>query len=168
MALFTATAALTAVADLLAKALVFRLIPDEGQSLGVIPGFFHLSHVLNRGGVFGVLQGRVWFFVVFSLAAIGFVLWLFATQGGESRWLTVALGLVLGGAVGNLYDRVFLGHVRDFLDFHFGQWRYPAFNVADSAICVGVAVLAILSLFCAPEKRKRRAEEETSPAEDSD
>ena len=146
VALFSVTAAAVAAVDLVSKAVVFHRFPLPGQGAQVLRGFFCLTHVQNRGGVFGALQGEVWFFILFSALAIGFVLWLFVTQGGTDRILTFALGLVMGGAVGNLYDRLMLGHVRDFLDFRFGKWAYPTFNIADSAICVGVGLLALASL----------------------
>ena len=155
-ALFLGAALGVSVVDLWSKALAFaRLGP--GEALEVIHGFFYLRLSRNAGGVFGVGQGRVGFFVAFSLVAVVFILWMFWTQGGHDRLLALGLGLVLGGAVGNLYDRVALNYVRDFLDFRFGGWSYPTFNIADSAICIGVGLL-LISSFRKPAEPAPKAE----------
>ncbi|MCA1808601.1 MAG: signal peptidase II [Kiritimatiellia bacterium] len=110
-----------------------------GQTWQVIPGFFNLTHVRNTGAVWGILQQQNAWLVVFSLGALImlglFRRWLLHVQGIHR----LVLGLLLGGVLGNLIDRVKLGWVVDFFDFHFAGRHWPAFNVADAAICVGVA-----------------------------
>jgi len=112
----------------------------------VIPltGFFNLVHVHNTGAAFSLFADQPgWqqtFFVVLALVAAGVILYLLRKTRGQPLFCA-ALALILGGAVGNLVDRVRYGHVIDFLDFYLGTWHWPAFNVADSAITVGAALL---------------------------
>ena len=104
---------------------------------------------------FGLLGGAAvppWLLGAFAgLVAVGLTVWLARVSG---RWLALGIGLVIGGAVGNIIDRLRLGAVADFLDFHLGVHHWPAFNVADAAISVGLAVLVIDSLLIRPERRK--------------
>ncbi len=138
-------ALLVIVADQVTKVAVLERF-ELGERLSVIPGFFDLTLLFNRGAAFSFLAGhdgwQRWFFVVIALAASGFILHLLMHHGHQ-RMFSVALGLILGGAVGNVIDRLIHGQVVDFLLFHQGNWYFPAFNVADSAITVG-AVLLIL------------------------
>lgn len=110
-----------------------------------VTGFFNLTLVYNRGVSFGLFAGdsvlMQWGFVALALAVAGFLArWLWR---GEGRLSSIALGLIIGGAVGNAIDRIWLGAVVDFLDFHVGGYHWPAFNIADSAIAIGVAGLVI-------------------------
>jgi signal peptidase II len=106
-----------------------------------------LSLVLafNTGAAFSFLAGQDgwqrWLFTAIAIAACAFMVWLL--RRGGSRWLSVGLALIVGGALGNLYDRLTLGHVVDFILVHYGTWTFPAFNVADSAITVGAAALIL-------------------------
>lgn len=122
------------------------------DTFAVIPGFFNIVHTQNRGAAFGMFAEsggplRTLLLVVVSIAVLGFVgvsLWSPARTGFiPSRLLSAGLSLVLGGALGNVYDRVLRGSVTDFLQFFFGSYEFPSFNVADSAITVGAALLAI-------------------------
>jgi signal peptidase II len=123
----------------------FRL----GESIPVIQGFFNLTYIRNTGAAFGILAQadpafRVPFFVIVPLVALGAIAYIFRKIPAEDLKLSTALSLVISGAVGNLLDRVLLGYVIDFLDFHWGyRYHFPAFNVADIAICVGVGVLML-------------------------
>ena len=109
-----------------------------------------LSVVLafNPGAAFSFLAGedgwQRWLFTAIAIAACGFMLWML--RRGGSAWLNAGLALIVGGALGNLYDRMTLGHVVDFIFVHYGSWTFPAFNVADSAISVG-AVLMLWAAF---------------------
>lgn len=122
------------------------------DSVQVIPGFFKLTHVTNGGAAFGLFSDspselRVVFLIFFSMLALVVVsalLWRH-TQGLNST--AFALSLILGGALGNLWDRVLSGHVVDFLEFYIGRYVWPDFNVADSAIVVGAAILMAEILF---------------------
>ena len=116
------------------------------RSLELLP-VFNLTLVFNRGAAFSFLSDaggwQRWFFVVLSsVVSLVLVAWLARLKNGE-RFTAIAVSLVLGGAIGNLVDRLQHGHVVDFLDFHWQQWHFPAFNVADSAITIGVLLLIL-------------------------
>ncbi len=113
-----------------------------GQALPVIDGFFAITHVLNRGIVFGFFQGGyIWLFLLLTLVAMGLIVSFYRQLGERDVLAASALGLILGGALGNGIDRLFRSAVVDFLHFDFGWFVYPDFNVADSGIVVGVALL---------------------------
>ena len=131
-----------------------------GQSTPVISGFFSLTHVHNTGAAFGMMADahpafRVPFFLIVPLVALLVIGYIFKRLPDKSVLLSCALSLVIGGAMGNLLDRARLGFVVDFLDFYWQHYHFPAFNVADSAICVGVGVL-MLDLFTTNELEKGR------------
>lgn len=121
---------------------VFRL----HQSVPVIPGFFHLTYVRNKGAAFGILADssvRIPFFISVSIIAMIGILW-YMNRINHNRKLTIfALSLVFAGAFGNLIDRIRFGEVIDFLDVFWRSYHWPAFNVADSAITIGVSLLFI-------------------------
>ncbi|HEY2937335.1 MAG TPA: signal peptidase II [Gaiellaceae bacterium] len=148
--LFLAAVALAAAfADQLTKQIVSsRLALDE--SVHVV-GPLTIHHVQNSGIAFGLFASATVVVIVLTAAAVAWMLWFFARSGQRHPVLPVALGLVIGGSVSNLIDRVRLGHVTDFLDLRF----WPAFNLADTFICVGVAIL-ILTLVAADRPRLRR------------
>lgn len=108
------------------------------QSIPVIPRVFHITYVRNPGAAFGILPNQRLFFVVVTLVVLG-VLIYFANQQGNSDLLLTSFGLMLGGAVGNLIDRIFWITVIDFFDFRV----FPVFNIADSAIVIGVGLFAL-------------------------
>jgi len=122
-----------------------RIVFHEGESVPVIPGVFNLTYVRNIGAAFGLFPGRQPVFIATSLAVL-FVVAAYWRRARPAEWpVVVALGLVSAGALGNLIDRAFLGQVTDFFDFTLID--FPVFNVADSAIVVGVGVLAMWILF---------------------
>jgi signal peptidase II len=145
MAPWLALAATVIVLDRLTKAMVEARF-QYAERLPVIDGFFDLVLVYNTGAAFSFLSDAGgWqrpFFIVVAIAASALILWLLRRHAAE-RWFALGLALILGGALGNLYDRIALGHVVDFLLFHFRGWHYPAFNVADSAITVGAVILVL-------------------------
>lgn len=139
---------LVVVADLWSKALVldhFRL----HERLELLP-FFNLTLAFNRGAAFSFLAGasgwQRWFFIAVAVVVSVVILVWMARARASEKLLGLALALVLGGAIGNVWDRIVHGHVVDFLDFHWAGWHFPAFNVADSAITLG-AVLLVLDMF---------------------
>ena len=144
------------VADQLSKLAMIALFqPGEER---VVTGFFSLVLAFNTGAAFSFLRDvALWpryLFSAIAIAAGGLIVWLLR-RGGD-RLYCAGLALILGGAVGNLWDRLTLGHVVDFLLFHWDRWYYPAFNIADSAITVGAALL-ILDSF---GRRRDRPEPE--------
>ncbi len=121
---------------------------EPHQILSVISGFFNLVLVKNRGMAFGIFNQTgsgffCYFLLATTIAAIGVILFFFYWIKVNQKWLTIGLSLILGGAIGNLVDRVRFGYVIDFLDFFLKDFHWPAFNVADSAVTVGVFWLLI-------------------------
>ncbi|MFZ4480405.1 MAG: signal peptidase II [Rhodoferax sp.] len=120
-----------------------------------VTSFFNIVRVHNSGAAFSFLSDasgwQRWFFSVIGLVAATLMIWLLKSHGGQ-RLFSFALACILGGALGNVLDRMLYGHVIDFLDFHWRHWHFPAFNVADSAITIGAACLILDELL-----RVRRA-----------
>ena len=143
-------------ADQLSKLAMIALFQPGEES--VVTGFFSLVLAFNTGAAFSFLRDVAgwprYLFSAVAIAAGGLIIWLLR-RGGD-RLYCAGLALILGGAAGNLWDRLTLGHVVDFLLFHWDRWYYPAFNVADSAITVGAALL-ILDSF---GRRRDRPEPE--------
>lgn len=137
--------------DQATKALVLAHLPLHA-SIPVIPGFFDLTHVQNPGGAFGFLAQlrpglRGLIFTAVAALAAGLIAALYLKTPHEKRLTRTGLALVFGGAVGNLVDRLRFGAVVDFLDLYLGNYHWPAFNVADSAITIGVGLFAGQMLF---------------------
>ena len=134
------SAAVVGVDQLSKWALIAMLQPGDQR---VVTGFFSLVLTFNTGAAFSFLRDAGdwarYLFSAVAIAAAGLIVWLLR-KGGDG-WYCAGLALILGGALGNLWDRLTLGRVVDFLLFHWERWYYPAFNVADSAITVGAALL---------------------------
>lgn len=147
MKIFALVAAAVLVLDQITKlAVTAALAPYE--IVETVPGFFNIVHYLNPGAAFGILNksGISGKLILIGVSIGTLVLLASMVRGSRERLYTFALSLIAGGAAGNLVDRIRQGSVIDFLDFHIGGHHWPAFNVADSAITVGVG-LAILSFF---------------------
>ena len=134
---------------------VTKLLVDKTmtlyQSIEVIPNFAHFTYLRNTGAAFGFLAGarsslRIVFFALISSVAIGCIVYLIRGLRPPQKALLISLSLILGGAIGNLIDRLRLGEVIDFIDLHWYDIHWPAFNVADSAISIGVVLLFIQML----------------------
>ncbi len=140
-------AAVIAISDQVTKAVVEGWI-ERGEVIR-ITGFFNLVLAYNSGAAFSFLAGaggwQRWFFVSIASVATVVIAWLLYRHRDEGLFCA-GLSLILGGAIGNLWDRIALGHVVDFLDFHAAGWHWPAFNVADSGITVGAALLILDSM----------------------
>lgn len=144
-------AAVVFVLDRLTKVWIERTV-DEWQTLVVIPGLFNIVHAKNKGAAFGIFaegdsQLRTFLLIGVSLGVLVFISYLLLKPGeggfAATPLTTIGLALVMGGALGNIYDRVAYGQVTDFLEFYQGDWRFAAFNVADSAISVGAGLLIL-------------------------
>ena len=156
---------LVLVFDMLTKYLLIgSLIPNVGDQASFIEGFINFVHVQNDGASGGILGGQTALLIVITLVLLGVLIWyyLLKLKDQQNKYLTllsVAMGMIFGGSLGNLYDRVIFGYVRDFINFQF--INFPVFNIADSAITIGVILLVIYFLceyIFAVKKEKKRIE----------
>ncbi|NCF24310.1 MAG: lipoprotein signal peptidase [Gammaproteobacteria bacterium] len=159
-------AVLVVLADQATKEAIIRWVPLYGDV--PINDFINLTHQQNTGAAFSFLAGaggwQRWFFVLLaSVVSVVLVVWLWRIRSSNLLVLSAGLTLVLGGAIGNLADRIRLGYVTDFIQVWFGSWAFPSFNVADSAITVGAALLIIDSLFLSG--KEKAAPPEAAPPE---
>jgi len=132
------------IVDQLTKAIVDRTMPLH-SSIPLVDGFFNLTYIRNTGAAFGLFAGshevfRLPFLIGVSILAIGFILVMLKRLRESETGLAAALAFILGGAIGNLIDRIAYGEVIDFLDVYWSIYHWPAFNVADSFITIGVAI----------------------------
>lgn len=146
------------IIDQISKIIVAGAI-DRYEYVKVIDGFFNLVHVRNRGMVFGLMNrpdiGPGYYFLVFTtIAAVLLIFFWFFRLKKEDGGLLIGLSLILGGAVGNLIDRLRLREVIDFLDFHVGAYHWPSFNIADSSITVGALWLVVYILFFQSQEKR--------------
>lgn len=139
--------------DLISKIYIFSLIQKTNENQIVITSFFSLVQVLNKGISFGMFNNIKNSQIIFSLLqtsiAIILTFWLLKTN---NLYISVALGLIIGGAFGNIIDRIINGAVADFLDFHINGYHWPAFNLADSSVFIGVAMLIFEEVFIKNKK----------------
>lgn len=142
--------ALVFVLDQLTKGWINARLPlgayGPGGSIEIFPGFFYLAHVGNTGAAWSMFTGAGLWLALLAVSTLVAIFFWRRPLGLRSGSAQGAFGLLCGGIVGNLVDRVVHGHVIDFLDFHFGSYTYPTFNVADSGICVGVFWYVLWSL----------------------
>lgn len=137
--------------DQFTKWLIVKHLPLY-SNITVIDHFFNITHVLNPGGAFGFFAEqspgiRKFIFLFLSSGVALFVLWLYRKTAGSHIFLSYGLALIFGGAIGNLIDRFRFGSVVDFLDFYAGAFHWPAFNIADSAITIGMGILIYHVIF---------------------
>jgi signal peptidase II len=149
-------AALVVIADRATKWLVARSIPLNDVGIQVIPGVFRITHVENRGAAFGLFaeSPSAWklsLLVLLSMAAMAVIVYLLWKSSFALNSTAVALSLILGGAAGNFWDRIVRGRVVDFLHFYIGDYAWPDFNVADSAIVIGAILLIADIVFSKPK-----------------
>jgi len=142
---------LVVLADQVTKALIFAYLPYH-QSITVVPGFFDITHIHNPGGAFGLMANmsetlRTIVFLLASSLAVGLIFYFYIKTPPSYVFLAVGFALIFGGAIGNLIDRVRLGIVIDFIDVYIGDYHWPAFNIADSAITVGIIIFGYHILF---------------------
>jgi signal peptidase II len=135
------------IADQITKFLIINYLPFN-HNIPVIAGFFNIVHINNPGGAFGLLanlspQWRTIIFLFISSLAVGLIFYFYRKTPQSHPWLAAGFALIFGGAIGNLIDRLRFGFVIDFLDFYFAEYHWPAFNIADSAITVGMVIFVI-------------------------
>jgi signal peptidase II len=148
---FAITATVIILLDQVTKALVLQYL-QLYDAVSIVPGFFNLTHIRNPGGAFGVLAGggstlRNMLFLGAGSVALGMILFFLRATPDKERLMRFTLALIFGGAIGNIIDRMRFGEVVDFLDFYLGSLHWPAFNVADSAITVGIGLFIYHIIF---------------------
>ena len=158
-------AVLVAAADQISKYIVIKNI-KPGQMIPVIDNFFYLTLIRNKGAAFSMLlNGRIFFLILTPIVAAVLIYFLIKSK---SAFLKLSLALILGGAVGNYIDRLFIGSVTDFFSFRFGSYPFAIFNVGDSIICVGTALLAVYLLFIYKEPGKKNLKQENAGEENAE
>ncbi len=179
--LFFALGIFGALADLVSKSLIFNRYFDTSgnyvEPVWLVGEYLGIQCSTNPGALFGMGNGLSWLFATISVFAIlGLLVWLFVFRGAADRWITIATGLIFGGIIGNLYDRIGLGwnpeypesvktNVRDWIHFHIeGVWPFdpwPNFNIADSLLVCGAIMLFLHAIFVGdPNAQKSSSEEE--------
>lgn len=143
---FWGSAFLGFVLDQFTKWIIFKKLKEAGE-VSIIPGFLNLLCIENRGSIFGFAQGKSRALIFFSFIAIGVIIWVYF-RSKKSLLMNLSLGLILAGAVGNLWDRIIYRYVRDFIDIHLGTAYYwPTFNIADALICFGIGLMVLETYF---------------------
>jgi signal peptidase II len=137
--------------DQFTKELILRYLPFN-RTVPVIKGFFNITHIHNPGGAFGLMANlsptlRMIIFLFISSLAVGLIFYFYKKTPTKYSLLAAAFALIFGGAIGNLIDRIRFGMVIDFLDFYVGKLHWPAFNIADSAITIGIGIFLYHLLF---------------------
>ena len=155
-ALVILVALIVVILDQISKHIIVQTI-NLHESIPVINGFFNLVHIRNRGIAFGLLNSAdhsLGFFIQVPaiIAAILILIWWLQNSSDKDRHLFFGLALIIGGAVGNLIDRLRYREVIDFLDFHIGSYAWPSFNLADSAVTIGAIYLGIVLVFYNKQK----------------
>lgn len=137
---FGLLSALVIAIDLYTKYWIEQTL-NLGSSITIIPGFFDLHYLRNTGAAWSMLDGKRWFFIILGCIVTLVLLYYFLRE--EKPWYSLGIALMLAGTVGNLYDRMVLGYVRDMLAFNLFGYHFPVFNVADSALVIGVLILVV-------------------------
>ena len=136
--------------DLLSKHYITQELEEVGQSKDFLPGFINFIYIQNTGAAWGMLAGRPVFLIIVSLIILGFYIWFYISrlkklQNRTSITLAISVGLIVGGCIGNLVDRIAFGYVRDFINFQFMD--FPVFNIADIALTIGIIIMVIYFIF---------------------
>lgn len=135
------------IIDIISKLVVSNLM-DVYDSIVIIKNFFYITYVRNTGAAWSIFEGEILGLVIVSLIIISFIIYYISKQKNKTRLEKISYSLILGGAFGNLLDRIVYGYVVDFLDFNIFGYDYPIFNLADSFIFVGVVMLIIHTWRC--------------------
>ena len=155
---FALVMALIIILDFITKIIMLDLIFNPPRVIALLP-ILNLAPVWNEGISFGLFQdGGIFIRLGISALAVAVVIWLFFQLPTLPKWQKLAAAFISGGAIGNVIDRIIYGKVVDFVDFHLGNWHYPAFNIADSAIFIGV-ILWIITLWWDAKKAQPQKDE---------
>lgn len=159
---FWLAAAFVIVLDQITKQLFWH----NGRNYEIIDGFLRITLVKNAGAAFGLFQGGRFFFIIASVVAIAFIVYVAVRLPRDELFRRILLGMILGGAVGNLIDRVYAGEVIDFVDMGFGVHRWPVFNVADMGVSIGATILLVYLLRNPHHRAEEQQPTTTVTAED--
>lgn len=147
---FAIVAVCGVIVDVVSKWIVFSKL-DEFEKISLIPGLINILQSKNEGVVFGLFPGKTNVFIVFSFIAIAAIIYIYIKADKSLFVSNFALGFILAGAAGNLWDRIWYGYVRDFIDLHIGnKYHWPTFNIADGLICIGISIMVFAS-FSSPK-----------------
>lgn len=146
------------ILDLLTKNFIIKLIPNEGDAIKVLPGFINFVHVKNTGAAWGILAGRPIFLIIISIIILGLYLTFYIIRNKKHKCKTspvfsISVGLIAGGCIGNLVDRIVFGYVRDFINFEFIS--FPVFNFADVSLTFGIILMIIYFFFIYSKEEKK-------------
>jgi len=120
---------------------------ELGTSIPIIDNVLYITSHRNRGAAWGILENKMWFFYIITVVFVGFIVFYMKKYAKTDKLLGISLGLILGGAIGNFIDRVFRQEVVDFIHVYIFSYNYPVFNIADSALCIGVVLIIIQTLL---------------------
>lgn len=141
--------------DQLTKWLVVKNM-ELGESIAIINDFFYITSHRNRGAAWGILEGKMWFFYVITIVVIGVIIYYFEKHAKGKPLFQTSLVFILGGAIGNFIDRVFRKEVVDFLDTYIFTYDFPIFNIADSALTVGVVLMFLQMMKEGREEKEKK------------
>ncbi|PMC38362.1 signal peptidase II [Bacillus sp. UMB0899] len=147
-------AGLIIIIDQLTKWLIVKNM-EIGDHIPVIENFLYITSHRNRGAAWGILQGQMWFFYIITAIVIVGLIYYIQKHTKQNVVMGVALGFMLGGAIGNFIDRLFRKEVVDFINTYIFSYDFPIFNIADSALCIGVGLLFIHMLFFEGKKKEQ-------------
>jgi signal peptidase II len=132
--------------DQISKWLIVKNM-ELGTSIPIIDNVLYITSHRNRGAAWGILENKMWFFYIITVVFVAFIVFYMKKYAKTDKLLGISLGLILGGAIGNFIDRVFRQEVVDFIHVYIFSYNYPVFNIADSALCIGVVLIIIQTLL---------------------
>jgi len=143
--------------DQVTKWIIVRYM-ELGDSIQIIPNFLYITSHRNRGAAWGILQGQMWFFYIVTIIVVVMLVLYIRSLKPKQRLFGIALSFMLGGAIGNFIDRIFRKEVVDFIDTYIFTYDFPIFNIADSALVIGVGLILILTIFEGKLEKERTNE----------
>lgn len=132
--------------DQISKWLIVKNM-ELGTSIPIIDNVLYITSHRNRGAAWGILENKMWFFYIITVVFVAFIVFYMKKYAKTDKLLGISLSLILGGAIGNFIDRVFRQEVVDFIHVYIFSYNYPVFNIADSALCIGVVLIIIQTLL---------------------
>jgi len=153
--------------DQVTKYAVNQTIPQDGEA-ELIPGFFSLQHLRNDGAAMGILDGHRWVFMTFTVIIIAVAVVFLCSGRVKNRWGVLSLAMIIGGGLGNMIDRIFLGEVIDFFAFNFWGFEFWVFNVADIFVTCGTIMLAFYIMLSSDFDSKKEVESDETEADHED